>query len=141
MSTESNTPEPRKLVHVARIALRWRDMDVNRHINNVEYFRFMEQARIEWFHSALQARPDNFHGIVVANAYCNFSKEMLYPGNIDVCLSVGPPGRSSFTFYYEIYPENERATRYADGYSRAVYVDRRTGRSVLLPEYLRKLLA
>jgi len=127
-------------VHVARIALRWRDMDVNRHVNNVEYFRFMEQARIEWFQSTAQARPDNTHGIVVANAYCNFLQPMLYPGNIDVCLAVGPPGRSSFTFYYEIFAENERTSKYADGYSRAVYVDRRTGRSAPLPEYFRKAL-
>ena len=141
MSMESAPSDERKLVHVARIALRWRDMDVNRHVNNVEYFRFMEQARIEWFHSAFAQRPDNLHGIVVANAYCSFLKPMVYPGTIDVCLSVGVPGRSSFTFYYDVHPENDRGLKYAEGYSRAVYVDRRTGRSVPLPEYVRKLLA
>ena len=126
---------------MARIALRWRDMDVNQHVNNVVYFRYMEQARIEWFHSALDERRDNLHGIVVANAFCNFLKPMSYPGTVEVRLSVGPPGRSSFTFYYEMYPEHDRSAKCADGYSRAVWVDRRTGRSAPLPEYVRKLLA
>ena len=98
MSEVTPAPDARKLVHVARIALRWRDMDVNRHVNNVQYFRFMEQARIEWFHAALTERADDRHGIVVANAYCNFLRPMHYPGTIEVCLSVGAPGRSSFTF-------------------------------------------
>ena len=31
--------------------MRWSDMDALGHVNNVVYFRFMEQARIEWFDS------------------------------------------------------------------------------------------
>ena len=39
---------PRTLLHVCRIPLRWGDMDANGHVNNVLFFRFMEQARVEW---------------------------------------------------------------------------------------------
>jgi acyl-CoA thioester hydrolase len=132
---------PRKLVHVARIAVRWRDMDVNRHVNNTIYFRYLEQARIEWFDSVVEERRDPYHGIVIANAYCNYLKPLAYPATIDVCVYVGPPGRSSFTFYYDVYLEHDRTLKYADGYTRAVWVDRRSGRSAPLPEYFRRHLS
>jgi acyl-CoA thioester hydrolase len=139
--TESNDTTPRKLVHTARIGVRWRDMDLNRHVNNVVYFRYFEQARIEWFDLAMNAWRDRSHGIVIANAYCNFLQPLAYPATIEVPLLVGPPGRSSFTFYYDIHPESSRSTKYADGYTRVVWIDRSTGRSAPLPDHLRALLA
>jgi acyl-CoA thioester hydrolase len=132
---------PRKLVHTARIPVRWRDMDLNRHVNNVVYFRYFEQARIEWFDRAVNEWRDRSHGIVIANAYCNFLKPLAYPATIEVALSVGPPGRSSFTFHYDLHPEGNRDIKYADGYTRVVWVDRNSGRAQPLPDYLRALLA
>ena len=31
-----------------RIKVRWGDMDPLGHVNNTEYFRYMEQARVAW---------------------------------------------------------------------------------------------
>ncbi len=141
MTADSAHDDPRKLVHVARIAVRWRDMDINRHVNNVEYFRYLEQARIEWFDLAVKPWREGTHGIVIANAHCNFLAPLTYPATIEVCLHVGPPGRSSFTFHYDVHPEAERKIKYADGYTRVVWVDRSTGRSAPLPDDVRALLA
>jgi acyl-CoA thioester hydrolase len=116
-------------------------MDLNRHVNNVEYFRYMEQARIEWFDIALHEWRAGTHGIVIANAYCNFLAPLVYPATIEVCLYVGPPGRSSFTFHYDLHPEGDRQVKYADGHTRVVWIDRRTGRSSPLPESVRAQLA
>ena len=33
--------------------IRWGDMDAIGHVNNTVYFRYMEQARIEWAQAAL----------------------------------------------------------------------------------------
>jgi len=38
----------RVLVHASSQRVRWGDMDMLGHVNNTVYFRFMEQARIEW---------------------------------------------------------------------------------------------
>jgi acyl-CoA thioester hydrolase len=135
------TDAPKQLVHTARIAVRWRDMDLNRHVNNVVYFRYFEQARIEWFDAAVNAWRDRSHGIVIANAYCNFIRPIEYPAELDVCVYVGAPGRSSFQFDYGIHPRDDRDVTYADGYTRVVWVDRRTGRSAPLPDTLRSLLS
>ena len=39
----------RKLVYIARIPMRWGDLDAMGHVNNTIYFRFLEQSRIEWY--------------------------------------------------------------------------------------------
>ena len=38
-------------VHTSRQPIRWGDMDALGHVNNTVYFRFMEQARIEWLYA------------------------------------------------------------------------------------------
>jgi acyl-CoA thioester hydrolase len=43
----------KKLVHVTHIPIRWGDMDAYGHVNNTVYFRYMEQARVEWLESDL----------------------------------------------------------------------------------------
>ena len=37
------------LLHTARLAVRWGDLDALNHVNNSRYFTYMEQARIESF--------------------------------------------------------------------------------------------
>ena len=50
-------PEVKKLVYEMTIPIRWGDMDAMGHLNNTSYFRYLETARIDWFHS-LGAEPD-----------------------------------------------------------------------------------
>jgi acyl-ACP thioesterase len=38
----------RKLVQTSLIPIRWGDMDAYGHVNNTVYFRYMEQARVEY---------------------------------------------------------------------------------------------
>ncbi len=133
--------EQRKLVHVSRMAVRWRDMDINRHVNNVVYFGYLEQARIEWFDTQIAQWRGGEFGTVVASAYCNYLKAIVYPETIEVCMYASVPGRSSFTIHYDVFRENDRTVKYADGYTRMVWIDRSTGRSQPLPENVRALLA
>ena len=46
---------PRLLVHTTTQSIRWGDMDALGHVNNTVYFRYMEQARIEWFYAHTKA--------------------------------------------------------------------------------------
>ena len=141
MTTDSKNVEPRKLIHVARIAVRWRDMDIHRHVNNTVYFRYLEQARIEWFDTVRSEWSEADQGCVIANAQCNYLKPLTYPATIEVYLYAGPPGRSSFTFYYDVFSAGDRSVKYADGSTRLVWIDRCTERSVPLPDFMRAALA
>jgi acyl-CoA thioester hydrolase len=122
----------RKLVHSVSIPIRWGDMDAQGHVNNTIYFRYMEQARVEWLESLRErAGSGDDLGSVIVNASCTFLLPLCYPGTIDVRMFVDAPGRSSLDSHYEMWM-NDR--KYAEGEARIVWIDQRTQRSTPLPE-------
>jgi acyl-CoA thioester hydrolase len=115
-------------------------MDAMGHVNNTVYFRYMEQARIEWFYAfakRLGATPYADQGPIIINASCTFLEPLVYPGDLEVKMFLGELGRSSFASHYEI---SMNAKRYAEGSAKMVWIDRKTGRSMPLPESLRSML-
>jgi acyl-CoA thioesterase FadM len=46
----------KKLIHVTKMPIRWGDMDAYGHVNNTVYFRYMEQARVEWLEECRRLR-------------------------------------------------------------------------------------
>ena len=139
MTTSQGPSEARKLAHVERIPIRWGDMDAMGHVNNIVYFRYMEQARISWFEQLLPRRDAAWKttGIVIANALCNFRRAMTYPGTVEVKVYTAHPGGSSIGTYYELLLENEI---YADGAAVVVFIDMKTQKAKRIPEEIRSLL-
>ena len=75
-------PEKKKPVHEMVIPIRWGDMDAMGHLNNGSYFRYLETIRIDWMY-AIGCRPDpRGEGPVIVNAFCNFYKQLEYPGDV-----------------------------------------------------------
>jgi acyl-CoA thioester hydrolase len=115
-------------------------MDAMGHVNNTIYFRYMEQARIEWF-EAIGCPPEpSGQGPVIINAHCTFLKQLRYPGEIEVTTLVGTLGRSSFEIMHQIRRMNDPVTIAAEGGAKVVWVDQRLEKSVALPEELRERL-
>jgi acyl-CoA thioester hydrolase len=129
----------RKLVHSVSIPIRWGDMDAQGHVNNTVYFRYLEQARVEWLES-LRERIGDVDGLgsVIVNASCTFLLPLGYPGTVDVRMFIDPPGRSSIDSHYELWM-GER--KYAEGSARIVWIDQRTQRSAPLPDQVRAICA
>ncbi|HSN46762.1 MAG TPA: thioesterase family protein [Casimicrobiaceae bacterium] len=126
------THKHRLLVHTSRQPIRWGDMDALGHVNNTVYFRYMEQARIEWLSGLF---PDGTAwggtGPVIVNASCTFLVPLVYPGEIEVRMFLGDPGRSSVGSSYEIALSGRTC---AEGAAKMVWIDLATGRSAPLPE-------
>ena len=129
-------PPPRVLVHSSQQRVRWGDMDMLGHVNNTVYFRYMEQARIEWVY-ALSSGYNEGHGPVIVNASCNFTTPIVYPSDVDVRMFIGDAGRTSFGSYYDLIVDGRRV---ADGAARMVWIDRTTGRPVPIPSSVLALL-
>jgi acyl-CoA thioester hydrolase len=138
------------LVHCTRMPIRWGDMDAMGHVNNTVYFRYIEQARIEWF-SEIGCQPDPLgEGPVIVNAHCSFLRQLKYPGDIEVRTFTGTPGRSSFETTCEIrLIEAAGATGgdgapsqtvYAEAGAKVVWVHFPSEKSAPLPQWLRDLL-
>ncbi|MCI1192933.1 acyl-CoA thioesterase [Calidifontimicrobium sp. SYSU G02091] len=134
-------PEHKKLTHQTVIPIRWGDMDAMGHVNNTVYFRYMEIVRIEWLH-ALGGAPDpQGTGPVIVNAFCNFHKQLEYPGDVLAKHYVAKPGRSSFETYITLERTDEPGVIYASGGAKTVWVDFPAGKSVPLPDWLRAVIA
>ena len=133
--------EARRLAHVERIPIRWGDMDAMGHVNNIVYFRYMEQARISWFEQLLPRRDAAWKttGIVIANASCNFRRAITYPGTVEVKVFVARPGGSSVATYYEMRVD-EDPEPYADGAAVVVFIDMQTQKAVRVPDDIRAKL-
>jgi acyl-CoA thioester hydrolase len=133
-------PEQKKLVHEMVIALRWGDMDAMGHINNTLYFRYMETARLDWAIKVGANTDRNGQGPLIVNAFCNFLRQLEFPGDILVRHYVANPGRSSFDTFLTIERTDEPGVLYAEGGAKTVWTDYSARRSVPLPDWFRALL-
>ena len=129
------TPKPRLLVHTSRQAIRWADMDMLGHVNNTSYFRYFEQARIEWLYGLQGAgrRRSRERARSSSTRAARSSLPLVYPGDVEVRMYLGDPGRTSIGSYYEL-AMNER--KHAEGAAKIVWIDLASGRSVPLPDGL-----
>lgn len=135
-----NSMISKTLVFTASIPIRWGDMDAFGHVNNTEYFRYMEQARIEWITQLLGALAAEGSGPVLVNAECSFLRQLRYPGNIEVRVYVGAVGRSSIETMYELRRSDQPDIVYAEGAAKVVWVNFAEEKSMALPDHVRALL-
>ncbi len=136
-------PADKKLIHSTKIAIRWGDMDAYGHVNNTVYFRYMETARIELVEQlgyGLSEKSSADGTPVIANAFCNFLRQLDYPGEVLVRSYVGAVGRSSFDTYHEMLRAGDDKTVCASGGATVVWADLAAQRSVPLPDALRARL-
>lgn len=123
------------------MAIRWGDMDAMGHVNNTVYFRYLEQARIEWLsHVGCAPDPANGEGPVIVNAHCSFIRQLKFPGDIEVLTYVGPLGRSSFETIQEIRRVDQPDVLAASGGAKVVWVNYQQEKSVALSDAIRKRL-
>jgi acyl-CoA thioester hydrolase len=130
-------PEGLKLVHEMRIAVRWGDLDAMGHVNNTTYFRYFESLRIEWL-MTLQAEPDpDGIGPVMANGFCNYLRQIEFPGEIVARHYVAAPGSKSLDTYFTLSMAEEPDVISANGGATLVWLDFPNKKTVALPDDVR----
>ncbi len=79
------------------MTVRWGDMDSIGHVNNVQYFRYGESARIAYFDPLGKEDPAFWkeHGIILASMACDFLAQVRYPAELEIGTRVTRIGRSS----------------------------------------------
>ena len=130
-------PAGKKLVHEVSVPLRWGDMDALGHINNTLYFRYMEIVRMEWVFKVGVSTDLSGEGTVIVNAFCNFLRQLEYPGDVRVTLFVAEPGRSSFETYHTIERTDAPGVVYAEGGARMVWTNFGAKKSAPMPDWFR----
>jgi len=133
----------KRLTHEMVIPIRWGDMDAMGHVNNTIYFRYLEVTRLEWLFkigAAVDPHTPGREGPLIINAFCNFIRQLEFPGDVLARHFVANPGRSSFDTYVTLERTDQPGVVYAEGGSKTVWTDFGAKRSVPLPDWMRKHL-
>ena len=133
-------PEQRKLVHDMVLSIRWGDMDAMGHVNNTVYFRYMETVRIEWMRAVGCDPEPQGQGPVIVNAFCNFYRQLEYPGDVRVKLYVSDPGRTTFETWCTMERTDQPGVVCAEGGATTIWVDFPQQKAETLPDWMRALV-
>ncbi|MDO6563015.1 thioesterase family protein [Amphritea sp. 1_MG-2023] len=128
-------------LHQCQIPVRWGDMDAYGHVNNALYMRYLEEARVQFLAQLGAAVDGNGTDPVIINVGCTFLRPISYPATVNIKISVGEIGRSSFMTWYELSTTDAPDVICSEGYSKVVWMDHNTGRSVPLPDAIRQRIS
>ncbi len=135
-TTDINVETTLPKVFECQLPLRFADMDADQHVNNAEFYRYMEEARMRWVHTLGLAMTPPAPIPVLAASACSFRAPLHYPGTITVEIYLGRMGTSSVRTHYLLKNGNTIA---AEGYGVSVWFDPQTQKSMPLPEAVRRL--
>ncbi len=123
--------------------VQWGEMDALNHVNNVVYFRYLENARIaycrriDWFGSRVTAGI----GPILASVQARFRKPITFPDHLWIAARVLPPlGSDRFTMEHRIVSQKLDAVT-TEAQSVLVSYHYPELRKVPLPEEVRKRIA
>ena len=123
------------------IATRWKDNDAFGHVNNVEYYSFIDTA-VTWFlleHRLIGVTAGDTITVVVETA-CRYHAPIAFPDRVTVGVRVARIGTSSVRYEVAVF-RNDEAEAAAEGHFVHVYVERATMRPVRVPAESRAALA
>lgn len=133
-------PARKKLVYETVIPLRWGDMDAMGHVNNTLYFRYLEIARVDWLEKAKCGVNPQGQGPVIVNAFCNFYRQLEYPGEVLAKLYVSDPARTTFETWCTLERTDQSGVIYAEGGATTIWVDFPLQKAIALPDWVRDLV-
>lgn len=126
--------------HRYRVQLRWSDMDALRHVNNVQFLRFLEDARVQMMVEAGRRTLESELGVVVVRHEIDYHRPLLFrPEPVVVDTWVTRIGRSSYAVAYEIREELDDVV-YATAATVMVCVELASGASRPIDEPMRAAL-
>lgn len=133
-------PENKKMVFEMRLPIRWGDMDAMGHVNNASYFRYLETVRIDWMYSIGCVPDPKGEGPVIVNAFCNFYKQLEYPGDVLVKMYASDPGRTTFETWGTMERADQPGVIYAAGGATTIWVDFPSQKAATLPDWMRAIV-
>jgi acyl-CoA thioester hydrolase len=122
-----------------RLDVRFRDCDAQGHVNNAVFFTYLEQCRLNFWRALTGGSTSPHARVIVARAECDYRAPAFFGDSLEVRLTVGEIGRSSFVLAYAIDNVGS-GRRVADAKTVMVTYDYALGRSMPIPSETRELL-
>ena len=119
------------------IEIRFRDIDMNHHVNNAVYFTYMENARS----TVLLEEMIKYHSedlqFIVSEAYCKYKRPIKLSDQIVCEVSFHPLRPTSCDIKY-LFKNVQSGILFAEGSTRMVLFNANTGRPIPLPDWFTK---
>ena len=119
----------------------WGDMDSYGHVNNTVYFRYFENARLEYFRRLgwpVSQRPTGV-GPILASTQARFKKPLTWPDTVAITARIPKVEADHFTLEHVIYSENWAGIA-TEGSGLIVTFDYTANKRVPVPDELRALI-
>jgi len=118
----------------------WGEMDAFAHVNNVVYFRYFENARLEYFHRLgwPGGRPQGV-GPILAATSARFKKPLEWPDRIAIGGRVSKVEADRFHMEHEILSEQWGGI-VTEGTSLIVTFDYSTNKKAPVPDAIRRAI-
>jgi len=123
--------------------VRFGDLDAMQHLNNVEFLRLVETARIAYTQALVPGfspTDRSAFGYVVAETHIAYRAPASFGDRIRTSVRPRPPERSSVTIDFEMRAEEDERV-VAEGHSVLLGYDYGEGGSAEIPEDVRALFA
>ena len=120
------------------IELRFADLDLYGHVNNVTYFTYLETARVKLFSKAFQELTDQGILMLVGRAECDYRSPILLHDDVKVSVWVSRLGKSSFDLDYEIHDNANKM--FATARTTMVCFDKERKAPIAVPERLKEMI-
>lgn len=121
------------------VELRWGDMDSYRHVNNVQFARLLEEARVRGFRKWFPGEHHTHPTMLVARCEIDYLQQLHYRTEpVHIAMWVSKLAGASFDVDYEIADGD---TVYARAQTTLVTFDLTAGRPIRIDEHTREALS
>lgn len=121
--------------------VQWGDMDALNHVNNVVYFKYLENTRLTLMEQ-MGIFPRLFEegtGLVIADARCRYKAPVVYPDTLHIGVRAELSGEDNIVFHYALFSEKMQRVA-AEAETVQVCVSPETGRKTPMPKWFKEAL-
>ncbi len=120
---------------------RWGDCDRFGHVNNVQFVRYFESGRLDYFHRVLDLDtvPDAVDSLIIADIHVIFLRQINHPCALEVGTRISRLGNSSFDFEAAIFAQGEDEP-YSTATAACVWFNFRDNHSTPIPLAEREII-
>lgn len=111
----------------------WGDMDAFSHVNNVQYYRYIENARIAYL-SLIDLKDMEIMTVIVKSS-CHYLSPVQYPDTLNIATRVEEIRHSAIRMCYQLFSEQQQKI-IASGEAVIVCLDKANYQKVKLPQSL-----
>ncbi|MGO2479499.1 MAG: acyl-CoA thioesterase [Pseudoalteromonas sp.] len=120
-----------------KVNVAWGEMDALQHVNNVVYFRYFENARIDFLNqiNLLGDLKTTGIGPVISENNARYKRPVTFPDTVLIGVSISDINKDRFMMHYTVFSEQQNAITTV-GSSQVVMFNFKTGKKADLSETL-----